>query len=105
MANTVEVIGGLGEATDSDVLEGVTYTSDNGIKRSGTFSPTAENIIYDNSNSGINGTNLQEVIDEIVESINDCYVSGEQVLITVEDIDAICGATIQYINLDNGVTF
>lgn len=31
-----KIVGGLGSATDEDVLEGVTYTSDNGFKRTGT---------------------------------------------------------------------
>lgn len=32
----LKVVGGFGNATDEDVLEGVTYTSDDGIKRTGT---------------------------------------------------------------------
>lgn len=36
MAQKLKAIGGLGNANDSDVLKGVTYTSDNGIKRTGT---------------------------------------------------------------------
>lgn len=32
----VKVVGGLGNATDTDVKAGVVYTSDNGIKRVGT---------------------------------------------------------------------
>lgn len=35
MAKQRTVVGGLGAASDEDVLEGVSYTSDNGIKRKG----------------------------------------------------------------------
>ena len=77
MANTVEVVGGLGSATDSDVLEGVTYTSDNGIKRSGTFSPAAANISYDNVDSGLLGTNVQAAIDEISNLVGNTSVADQ----------------------------
>lgn len=43
MALGTQVVGGLGNATDEDVTEGVTYTSDNGIKRTGT----AQQIVVD----------------------------------------------------------
>lgn len=92
MANTVEVVGGLGSATDSDVLEGVTYTSNNGIKRSGTFSPIAENIRYDNSDSGLSGENVQEVIDEINESFSNIIYQmygddlSDDVVLTIREI-------------------
>ena len=36
MNNIAKVYGGLGDATDADVLEGVTYSSENGIRRVGT---------------------------------------------------------------------
>lgn len=37
MPIAMKVLGGLGNATDPDVREGVTYTSDEGIKRTGTM--------------------------------------------------------------------
>lgn len=36
MSNIAKVLGGLGTATDADVLEGVVYSSENGIRRVGT---------------------------------------------------------------------
>lgn len=70
MANTVEVVGGLGDATDSEVLSGTTYTSDNGIKRTGTFVPSAENITFDNTDTSLEASNVQDAIKEVVENIN-----------------------------------
>ena len=61
----ISVPSGLGDATDSEVLEGATYTSDNGIKRTGTFAPTAENISYDGTESGIDAETVQQAIDII----------------------------------------
>ncbi len=77
MSTTVQVVGGLGNATDSDVLSGVTYTSDNGIKSTGTFSPTAENISYDNTTSGLTSATVQAAIDEIASNgtISEGFVS------------------------------
>lgn len=37
MALSAKVVGGLGNATDDKVAAGITYTSDNGIKRTGTY--------------------------------------------------------------------
>lgn len=39
--------------------------------------------------------------DDIVSAINE-IADGTEVLITVEDIDTICGATISYIDLNEG---
>ena len=45
--NVIKAVGGLGNAIDSEVLSGVTYTSDNGIKRTGTFVPSDSGIQSD----------------------------------------------------------
>lgn len=51
-------------ATSGDILEGAVAYTANG-RTTGTFSPTAENISYDNSGSGMDATNTQEAIDEL----------------------------------------
>ena len=96
MANTVEVVGGLGSATDSDVLVGVTYTSDNGIKRSGTFSPVAENVSYDGTSSGLSGASVQAAIDELNANLNNTIDSIPSIdgLVSSGYVDSQDAATI-----------
>ena len=51
-------------ATSGDIIEGaVAYTASG--RTVGTFAPTAENISYDNTNSGMEATTTQEAIDEL----------------------------------------
>lgn len=59
----LQVEGGLGDAEPSQVLAGATFTSETGFNQTGTFEPKAENITYDNTNSGLDATNAQEAID------------------------------------------
>lgn len=54
-------------ADASTIMEGaVAYTATG--RTVGAFSPTAENITYDNSASGLEATTTQEAIDELVET-------------------------------------
>lgn len=45
---TFSVQSGLGQATQDEVLEGVTFSSDNGIKKTGTLSPLASALYVEN---------------------------------------------------------
>lgn len=55
----------FGDATQADVLEGKTFTSKEGVRKIGTFAPSAVNITYDNTGSGMTATNAQSAIDEL----------------------------------------
>lgn len=62
--NTIQVEGGLGDASPSQVMAGATFTSETGFKQSGTFEPIAKNIGYDNTSSGLQAETTQDAIDE-----------------------------------------
>ena len=45
-----------------------------------TISPNSESIIYDNTNSGITATNMQDAIDELYNKANSSSSSGPLVI-------------------------
>ena len=73
MAKTSKVVGGLGNATDKDVREGVEYTSENGIKNIGTLTladmvpevtnpATADEILEGYQGIGIDGNIIEGIL-------------------------------------------
>lgn len=76
MAKKINIIGGLGNATDDDVTAGVMYTSDNGIKRTGTNLPDATLSISgkaaDAKAVGDRFIELEKRMD-FIDEINECY--------------------------------
>lgn len=74
MATTTEkeitVADGLGNADASQVLVGATFSSEDGFNLKGKFSPIAENIDYDNTESGVSAENVQDAMDSIAESVS-----------------------------------
>lgn len=61
---TISVPNGLGDATPNAVLLGSTFTSNSGVRQTGTYIPSAADVTYDNTNSGLEATNVQDAIDE-----------------------------------------
>ena len=80
----IRVASGLGDADASQVLEGTTFSSETGFNQEGKFKPIAENIAYDNTESGLAAENTQQAIDKIdLNSMATAAASGES--ITVQD--------------------
>lgn len=65
MAKIITPINSLGDAQPSNVIQGVTFSSESGVGQQGTFVPSAENITYNNSISGIDATNVKDAIDKL----------------------------------------
>ena len=65
----IVVADGLGDATPDNVLAGTTFSSETGFKQEGKFVPSAGNISYDNTKSGLIAENTQEAIDEVRDEL------------------------------------
>lgn len=61
----IKVASGLGEATPDQVVNGATFSSESGFNQTGSYIPSAQEATYDNTNSGLEATNVQAAIDEV----------------------------------------
>lgn len=78
----IVVAGGLGNATPDKVLAGTTYSSESGFNLQGEFIPSAENISYDNTKSGLAAENTQAAIDEAIEGLTiTAAATGERITV------------------------
>lgn len=63
----IQAAAGLGSADPSEVLYGVTFTSETGIKQTGTYIPSADHTKYDDTNTQLGADTTQTAIEALTE--------------------------------------